>query len=62
MTQEVPLPSATVGRSLRLPVVLCVIIGGASIVLARHYHRADPPSEPPAPGMRVGSNSFTLAP
>jgi len=62
MTQEVPLPSATVGRSLRLPVVLCVIIGGASIVLARHYHRADPPSEPPAPGMHVGSNSVTLAP
>lgn len=61
MTQEIPLPSASAGRSLRLPVVLCVIVGGASILLARHYHRPDPPSEPPAPGMHVGSNAVTLA-
>ncbi|HEX7838449.1 MAG TPA: efflux RND transporter periplasmic adaptor subunit [Kofleriaceae bacterium] len=61
MTQEVPLPSATAGRSLRLPIVICAGIAVAAIVLARSYRRPDPPAEPPAPGMRVGSNSVTLA-
>ncbi len=61
MTQEAPLPSATAGRSLRLPVFISAIVSIASILLARHYHRADPPTEPAAPGMRVGSNSVTLA-
>jgi len=61
MTQEAPLPSATAGRSLRLPVFISAIVSIASILLARHYHRPDPPTEPPAPGMRVGSNSVTLA-
>jgi cobalt-zinc-cadmium efflux system membrane fusion protein len=61
MNQEVPLPSATAGRSLRLPVFVCAALGIAAILLARHYHRPDPPSEPPAPGMRVGSSSVTLA-
>jgi membrane fusion protein, heavy metal efflux system len=61
MTQEVQLPSATAGRSLRLPMVICAVAGVAAIVLARHYRRPDPPTEPPAPGMRVGSNSVTLA-
>jgi membrane fusion protein, heavy metal efflux system len=61
MTQEIPLPSATAGRSYRLPMVICVTIGVASIALARHYRRPDPPTEPPAPGMRVGSNAVTLA-
>ena len=61
MTQEIPLPSATAGRSLRLPIVICAIVGAASIVLARSYQRPAPPTEPPAPGMRVGSNSVTLA-
>jgi RND family efflux transporter MFP subunit len=41
--------------------VVCAIIGIASILLARHYKRPDPPAEPPAPGMRVGSDSVTLA-
>jgi RND family efflux transporter MFP subunit len=61
MTQDVPLPSATAGRSLRLPVIICAVVGVASIWLARSYRRPDPPTEPPAPGMRVGSNSVTLA-
>jgi cobalt-zinc-cadmium efflux system membrane fusion protein len=61
MNQEVPLPSATAGRSLRLPVIVCAVIGVASILLARSYRRPDPPSEPAAPGMRVGSNAVTLA-
>src|SRR5512140_465478 len=61
MTQEVPLPSATAGRSLRIPMVICLAVGIGSILLARCYRRPDPPTEPPAPGMRVGSNAVTLA-
>lgn len=61
MTQEVPLPSATAGRALRLPVVVCVAIGVGAILLARAYHRPDPPGEPAMPGVRVGSNAITLA-
>ena len=61
MNQEIPLPSATAGRALRLPMAICAAIGVSAIVMARYYHRADPPSEPPAPGMRVGSNAVTLA-
>ncbi|HEX3758099.1 MAG TPA: efflux RND transporter periplasmic adaptor subunit, partial [Kofleriaceae bacterium] len=61
MSQEVPLPSATVGRTLRLPMVICVAAGALAILLARHYRRADPPTEPAAPGMKVGSNSVALA-
>jgi membrane fusion protein, heavy metal efflux system len=61
MTQDISLPSATAGRSLRLPVIICAVVGVAAIWLARSYRRPDPPSEPPAPGMRVGSSSVTLA-
>lgn len=61
MSSDIPLPSATAGRSLRLPVIVCAVVGAASILLARSYHRPDPPSEPDAPGMRVGSNSVTLS-
>jgi cobalt-zinc-cadmium efflux system membrane fusion protein len=61
MSQETPLPSATAGRSLRLPVFVCAIVGAASVLLARQYHRPDPPTEPAAPGMRVGSDAVTLA-
>jgi len=61
MSQEVPLPSATAGRALRLPMVVCVAAGALAILLARHYRRADPPTEPAAPGMTVGSNAVTLA-
>jgi membrane fusion protein, heavy metal efflux system len=61
MSQEVPLPSATAGRALRLPMVICFAAGVLAIVLARHYQRPDPPAEPAAPGMKVGSNSVALA-
>ncbi|HEX3480755.1 MAG TPA: efflux RND transporter periplasmic adaptor subunit [Kofleriaceae bacterium] len=60
MNQEVPLPSATAGRSLRLPMVVCFAAGALAILLARHYRRPDPPAEPAAPGMKVGSNSVAL--
>jgi cobalt-zinc-cadmium efflux system membrane fusion protein len=62
MSQDVPLPSATAGRSLRLPMVICLAAGALAIALARHYRRPDPPSEPAAPGMTVGSSSVALAP
>jgi membrane fusion protein, heavy metal efflux system len=61
MNQEIPLPSATAGRALRLPMVICAAIGVSAIIGARYYHRAEPPAEPPAPGMRVGSNAVTLS-
>lgn len=61
MNQEIPLPSATAGRALRLPMMICAAIGVSAILAARCYHRADPPTEPPAPGMRVGSNAVTLS-
>lgn len=61
MSSDIPLPSATAGRSLRLPVILCAIVGVASILLAHSYRRPDPPSQPAAPGMQVGSNSVTLS-
>jgi membrane fusion protein, heavy metal efflux system len=62
MSQEVPLPPATAGRALRLPMMICLAAGALAILLARHYRRPDPPSEPAAPGMTVGSNSVALAP
>jgi RND family efflux transporter MFP subunit len=50
------------GRALRVPIVIAaVVLGGGAIVLARHYKRPDPPKEPPAPGMTVGSDAVTLA-
>ncbi|HEY0252854.1 MAG TPA: efflux RND transporter periplasmic adaptor subunit [Kofleriaceae bacterium] len=46
---------------LRIPILVgAIIIGLAAIVLARHYKRPDPPTETPAPGMKVGSDSVTL--
>jgi cobalt-zinc-cadmium efflux system membrane fusion protein len=64
MSEDTPLPAAPTSptRALRVPVlVAAVLIGAVAIVLARHYKRPDPPKEPPAPGMTVGSNSITLA-
>ena len=65
MSQET-LPSATAsertGSKLRLPMLVgALLVGGAFIVAARHYKRADPPTEPPAPGMKVGSDFVALA-
>ena len=46
---------------LRIPILVgAIILGGAAIVLARHYKRPDPPIEPAAPGMTVGSDGVTL--
>jgi len=57
-----PEPAPSPGRKLRVPVlVAALVLGGAAIVLARHYKRPDPPKEPPAPGMTVGSDSVTLS-
>jgi RND family efflux transporter MFP subunit len=65
VSHEDTLPSATAtdrtGSKLRLPMLVgAILIGGAFIVGARHYQRADPPTEPPAPGMKVGKDSVTL--
>jgi RND family efflux transporter MFP subunit len=61
MNQETSLPSATAGRALRIPIVAAaIVLGAGAIVLARHYERPDPPSEPKAPGMYVGSDSVKL--
>jgi len=63
MTEDTPaVPVAPNGRAMRVPIlVVALLLGGAAIVLARHYKRPDPPKETPAPGMTVGSDSVTLA-
>ena len=49
-------------RLVKLPMMVAALIcGGFAIVLARHYTRPEPQAEPPAPGMKVGSDSVTLA-
>ncbi|HEX7704101.1 MAG TPA: efflux RND transporter periplasmic adaptor subunit [Kofleriaceae bacterium] len=46
---------------MRLPILTgAIILGLGAIVLARHYKRPDPPTEPAAPGMTVGSDGVTL--
>jgi RND family efflux transporter MFP subunit len=64
MTEDPPaLATSTApnARALRIPIlVAAILLGGAAIVLARHYERPAPPKEPPAPGMTVGSDSITL--
>jgi membrane fusion protein, heavy metal efflux system len=42
--------------------VICLAAGALAILLARHYRRPDPPTEPALPGMKVGSNSVALTP
>jgi len=66
MNEDASLPPAaapaTPGRAMRVPVLVgALLLGGVAIVLARHYQRPDPPKEPAAPGMTVGSDSVTLA-
>jgi RND family efflux transporter MFP subunit len=57
-----PPSSPSSGRALRVPILVgALILGGAAIVLARHYNRPEPPKEPLAPGMKVGSDSVTLS-
>jgi RND family efflux transporter MFP subunit len=65
MTEDTPaLATSTApnGRAMRIPIlVAAIVLGAAAIVLARHYERPAPPTETPAPGMTVGSDSVTLA-
>ena len=65
MSEESSLPTPVAPaptRLLRPPVLVgALLVGGIAILLARHYKRPPPPTEPPAPGMLVGSNSVTLA-
>jgi RND family efflux transporter MFP subunit len=65
MTEDTPaLATSTApnGRAMRIPIlVAALVLGAAAIVLARHYERPAPPTETPAPGMTVGSDSVTLA-
>jgi membrane fusion protein, heavy metal efflux system len=58
----VPPPDRGEASPLRIPIFVgAILLGGAAIVLARHYKRPDPPTEPSAPGMTVGSDTVTLA-
>lgn len=41
-------------------VVVALVAGTGAVVLARRYQRPDPPKDPEAPGMKVGSDSVTL--
>lgn len=67
MSTEEMIPPATASErvgsnKLRIPMIVgALLVGGAFIIAARHYKRPDPPTEPPAPGMKVGSDSVTLA-
>ena len=62
MTEDLRTAPTAAGRAMRVPVIVgAVLLGIVAIILARHYKRPDPPKEPPAPGMTVGSDSVTLA-
>jgi membrane fusion protein, heavy metal efflux system len=60
--QAVPAaPERGIASPLRVPILTgAIILGLGAIVLARHYKRPDPPTEPTAPGMTVGSDGVTL--
>jgi RND family efflux transporter MFP subunit len=64
MSEQEVLPTITPnerGSRLRLPMLIgAVLVGGAFIFGAQHYKRPDPPTEPPAPGMHVGSDFVKL--
>jgi cobalt-zinc-cadmium efflux system membrane fusion protein len=56
------LPAATAGRRSRLPILTGAILGSAAaVILARHYHRPEPPPAQSLPGMMVGSDWVKLA-
>ena len=66
MSEEVQAVPAAPERGqaspLRMPILVgAIVLGLGAIVLARHYKRPDPPTEPAAPGMTVGSDGVTLA-
>jgi RND family efflux transporter MFP subunit len=59
---SVTAPERGQASPLRIPILVgAILLGGAAIVLARHYKRPDPPTETAAPGMTVGSDAITLA-
>lgn len=62
VSQAIPAAPEHGQRSpLRIPILAgAIVLGLGAIVLARHYKRPDPPTETPAPGMTVGSDSVTL--
>ncbi|HEY3806652.1 MAG TPA: efflux RND transporter periplasmic adaptor subunit [Kofleriaceae bacterium] len=48
-------------NAMRVPIVIgAIILGLGAIVVARMYKRPDPPTDTPARGMTVGSDSVTL--
>lgn len=51
-----------VRSALRIPLVIgALLLGGGAIGLACRYHRPEPPVEPAAPGMTVGSDNVKLS-
>lgn len=69
MSEDTPPISDSAGRDAettsfagkRSTLIGALVVGVLAILVARHYHRPLPPSDPPAPGMTVGSDSVTLA-
>ena len=63
---EAPIPPARAGNGQRwvgrLVLGAAVVIAAGAVVLAGMYERPAPVPEPPAPGMKVGSDSVSLAP
>jgi RND family efflux transporter MFP subunit len=60
--RDIPPPPDGRGKLLRAPILAgAVLLGAVAILLARHYKRPEPPTEPKAPGMTVGSDTVTLA-
>jgi cobalt-zinc-cadmium efflux system membrane fusion protein len=59
---QVPIAAPPARNAMRIPILVgALLIGLGAIVLARLYKRPDPPKEPPAPGMTVGSDQVTLS-
>ncbi len=53
---------APASRGVRIVVLVCaILLGAVAVVLARKYTRPEPPKDPAAPGMTVGSDRVTLA-
>jgi RND family efflux transporter MFP subunit len=65
MSSDQPLPLAaaapTKTRTRWVVVLVAIGVAGVAVLAATKYKRPDPPTEPPAPGMNVGTNAVTLA-
>ncbi|HEX3762820.1 MAG TPA: efflux RND transporter periplasmic adaptor subunit [Kofleriaceae bacterium] len=60
-----PLPLARAGSarwSRTVSWIVAAVVASVAVILARAYQRPAPVLEPPTPGMKVGSDSVTLAP